>query len=213
MSLILDLIFPKFCYGCKKSNYYICPDCLDKLETKPIKVGINNTFEGVVSVFKYSSFIKSLIHDLKYNFVSDVCDEITQACVQKIKTNYPHVLQYWQQNKFCIIPIPLHPFRQNWRGFNQSALLAQKIAMSLNLDFSENLLTRNINTKSQVKLKYKRQRFSNLSSVFTLNTNSKVPENIILFDDVITTGSTLNSALKTLKTLLASRYWSLTLAG
>lgn len=213
MSLILDLIFPKICYGCKTFGYYICPVCAQKLEIKSIKIDTQNNFEGIVSVLKYNSFVKNFIYDLKYDFVSDLSDEVAKICIQKIKINYPHLLQYWQQKNFCLIPIPLHLFRQNWRGFNQSSLLGQKIAQSLDLNFSENILIRTINTTSQVKLKNKRQRFSNLYSAFSLNPNQKIPENIILFDDVMTTGSTLISAKNTLTTSPASRYWCLTLAG
>lgn len=70
MSLIIDLIFPKICYGCGKEGEYLCPKCQDNisiLNTHPPKDG----FDGGLSLCRYNYAVKSAILDLKYSFVTD----------------------------------------------------------------------------------------------------------------------------------------------
>lgn len=210
MSYILDLIFPKTCYGCGKIGHYFCQNCLDQQKSSHIKLP-NKNFDGCLSLFKYQSIIEKALIDLKYNFITDICDELSQICSVRIKNSFPNLLSYWHQNNYTLIPIPLHHFRSNWRGFNQSVLLGQKIAHLLDINYSENILFRHINTPPQAKFKDKKQRIFNTSNAFTINSDQPIPENIILFDDVSTTYSTLKSALTAFNK--TSHPWALTLAG
>lgn len=210
MSLILDLIFPRTCYGCGKTGQYFCPDCLNRQKSSCIKLP-NNGLDGCLSIFKYQSIIQQAIIDLKYNFISDICDELAYISSLRLKTDFPNLLAFWQKQNYTLVPIPLHPFRLNWRGFNQADLLGRKIASLLNLNFSPDLLFRSIDTLPQAKFKDKKQRLHNLSNAFLVEAKKPLPPNIILFDDVSTTFSTLKSALNALNSPLHS--WGLTLAG
>ena len=214
MSLILDFLFPRQCLNCGKSGYYFCPSCLEKqITNSPIISTKNPILEGHLSLFKYNDLIKKIITEIKYDFVTDIIDSFTDTSSNLIKNNFSHLLNYWQQNKFTLIPIPLHYRRQNWRGFNQSALLGQLLAQKLNLSFSDQILTRTKNTHTQAKLTSKIDKKANLSDAFSC-TDQKIPSNIILFDDVSTTFSTLNSAFQTLsKYGSPSHFWFLTLSG
>lgn len=213
MSYILDLIFPQVCFGCSQIGHYFCPNCLDQQKTLPIEI-IGNNIEGRLTLFSYKNMIKVALKELKYHFTSDIVDEFSQLCSNRIKKDYPNLLNYWQKHSFVLMPIPLHEYRQNWRSFNQSALLGKKIATNLKLTYRDDFLKKNKNTESQAKYKNKSSRIKNMDDVFYLDSNiQNIPQNIILFDDVFTTGSTLNSALKAFKLDDQNYYWYLTVAG
>lgn len=213
MSIILDLIFPKKCYGCGRIGEYLCPNCQKRLTVLSLKPPQNN-FTGGLSLFKYHSFIKSAILDLKYNFVSDNVDILTDLCVKTLKSNFPNLIKYWCQNKFILISIPLHSSRQNWRGFNQSELLVKKVAQKISLDFSNQILIRHKNSSAQARLKNINDRTNNVADIFSLGPEAQkfTNKNFILFDDVCTTQSTLISAQKTLRILSPNQCWFLTLS-
>lgn len=214
VSLILDLIFPKTCYGCGQKGDYLCPKCqkhISILNTHPPQ----NGFDGGLSLFHYNSTIKSAIIDLKYNFVSDNANRLAAFMVKTLKSNFPNLIKYWQQNKFILIPIPLYHSRQNWRGFNQSEILGQLLAKKLSLNFSNQILIRHRHSHIQAHLKTTKERTQNVANIFSLN--QKIGDikhkNFILFDDVSTTQSTLISAKNTLKFLSPNQCWYLTLSA
>ena len=214
MSLILDLIFPKICYGCGQKGDYLCPKCQKHLTVLNVK-SPKNGFDGGLSLFKYQSFIKSAITDLKYNFVSDNSINLANLMAKILKSDFPNLVKYWRQNNFLLIPIPLHQSRQNWRGFNQSEILAKKLAKILSLDFSNEVLIRHQNTAIQARLKKTVDRTKNVVNIFSLHPSIRnyKNKNIILFDDVSTTQATLISAQNSLKTLSPSQCWYLTLSA
>ncbi len=214
MSLLLDLIFPKTCYGCGQTGDYLCPKCQKQITVLNTK-SPENGFAGGLSLFKYNFAIKSAITDLKYNFVSDNVDNLVNFMVKTLKSNFPNLIKYWHQNNFVLIPIPLHHSRQNWRGFNQSEILAQKLAQKLSINFSNQVLIRHQNSIIQARLKNIKDRTKNVANIFSLSpTLGKLKhKNFILFDDVNTTQSTLISAQKTLKVLFPNQCWYLTLSA
>ena len=193
MSLITDLLYPK-------SNY--------DLTTSKIKSVVKlDGFDGVLSLFSYHPPIKDIISDIKYNFVTDIIPDLVNYSATQLINYFPNLLSYWQENNFVLVPVPLHEFRQNWRGFNQSELIGQPLASSLNLQFC-NLLTRTFISPSQVSLSDKLLRHQNKSN-FTLNFSP--PKNVILFDDVITTGSTMKSITSIFPKTTC--LWALSIAG
>lgn len=205
MSVILDLIFPRECYFCHRSGSYLCPDCQSTLN-------FQSPSDNRLSLFRYHGPIREIIRDLKFSFVTSIIPEITPIIIKGIKTNYPKLLAYWQENNYIFCPIPLHWSRQNWRGFNQSALLSQSIASGLSLDFSDQLLSRTHSTVSQTQLKHKSLRRQNQAGSFVFNPESNPgSKNIILFDDVYTTGSTIKSATAAIPA--DYQIWTLTIAG
>jgi len=214
MSLILDSLFPRLCLGCGQKGSYFCPSCLNKQITNSPIISTKNPFiEGHLSLYKYNDLIKKLITEIKYGFVTDIIDSFTDTSANLIKSNFFHLLTYWQKNDFVLVPIPLHHYRQNWRGFNQSILIGQLLAQKLNLKYSDQLLIRSKNTHVQAKIHSKLAKKSNLNGAFSC-IDPLIPSNIILFDDVSTTFSTLNSAFQALsKDGSPSHYWFLTLSG
>ncbi len=198
---LIDLIFPKYCLECKKMGKYICDDCFKK-----------NTFSRCdsfnYSVFKYEGVIRKTIISLKYKFAYDVAEELTGRIVDSLISR-----KQFLNKKNVLVPIPLYKSRHNWRGFNQSELIGEKLAKRLGWWFLPDLLIRNKNTVSQVGLRGSVRR-SNLFGAFSVNPDCQLNTAyyILLFDDVFTTGSTIKEAKKVLNEAGFDNIKSLTIA-
>lgn len=186
MSLV-NLIFPKKCLECRKEGKYICDDCLKKVATQGWR-------GKIFSVFRYEGVVKKAIIALKYKYATEIAGELADLCARKLKAIYP-VSSY-----YCLVPIPLHWYRQNFRGFNQAEEIGKLIAEKMDWKFIPDLLIRRKPTVPQVQLKGLARR-RNLQGVFAVNPHY-VPStlnSVLIFDDVLTTGSTLKEAVKVLR--------------
>lgn len=197
---LLDLIFPKKCLECNKEGKYVCDFCVSKV--------LDGTFDkNNFAVFKYKGVIRKAILSLKYKFASDIADELIGVSVGRLNSSKFH--------KVTLVPIPLYKQRENWRGFNQSDLLGQKLAEKMRWKFTPDLLIRIKNTHPQVSLKGGERR-KNLSGVFSVNSDLAtyyiLHDAIVLFDDVYTTGSTIKEARKVLEKAGFKNIYSLTIA-
>jgi ComF family protein len=210
MSLILNLLFPKTCFGCGKIGSYFCPKCRENIKIHSPKFSSKSPKEGSLSLFYYNGLIRQAIQSLKYEFVTDLADEFSSIFSQKIIKKYPDLLSYWQKNNFVLTPIPLYSTRQNWRGFNQSQLLGQLIAKKLKLTFSDQIIFRHRPTFTQSHLKTIQNRQQNIKNAFS--PTLPIPKNLIIFDDVTTSFSTLNSAFNSIKLFGLNHCWFLTLS-
>lgn len=198
---ILDLIFPKKCLECKASGKYICSDCLKKVK----KNGWNS--DWVYSVWKYQGVMRKAILALKYKYSTEIAEEIATHVTRVLKRENIDL------ENACLIPIPLHWYRKNVRGFNQSEEVGKLIAQKMKWKFIPHLLIRTKSTTPQAQLTGSARR-ENLHGVFALSpshTLNTIP-NILLFDDVLTTGSTLLEASKVLRAGGAKRILCLTIA-
>lgn len=120
--------------------------------------------------------------------------------------------KYIDEDKPVVVPVPLHRQKENFRGFNQSCLFGKRIARHFNLEFSDKILVRSKNVPSQTKLTEK-ERQQNVKGIFSISPqihNSIF--NILLIDDVWTTGSTLKEATRVLKEGGAKKVWGITIA-
>jgi len=193
------LLFPKKCLECGKDGKYICDECFKKVS--PARCDNSN-----YAIFKYEGVIRKAIISLKYKFAYDIAEELVDACIQRLKANHQFL-------NAVLIPIPLHKHRENWRGFNQTEIIGEKLAKAMNWKYASNLLVRSKNTLPQVGLKGSVRR-SNLSGVFSVNLNHFISDNcsLVLFDDVYTTGSTINEAKNVLTEAGFKNIKSLTIA-
>ena len=111
-----------------------------------------------------------------------------------------------------IIPIPLNFWRSNARGFNQAQLLAAEISKNLNAQMRTDILARPHYTPYQARLRQK-ERWTNMDGAFTIKRSVSITnKNILLIDDLTTTGATLSSAAWALKQSGANKVNALTLA-
>ncbi len=97
----------------------------------------------------------------------------------------------------CIVPVPLHLYRECLRGYNQANLLARELSKQLKFPLQDKLITRVRHTPQQSRLS-KKQRAKNLRNAFSLNLKETIPRYVALVDDVMTTGSTAHAVTKTL---------------
>jgi ComF family protein len=207
MSLLLDLLFPKTCYFCGRPGCYFCPSCNGIQPTMAIVPNPLPPLSGLLSLFPYRPPLRRALLDLKYYLVTDLVDELSRLVICRLTSDYPHLLSYWSQNRFTLVPVPLHPFRQNWRGFNQSVLFVRRLSTGLNLDYAD-CLQRIKSSPSQTQVN-PQDRPQNVSRAFRLAANP--PSRVILFDDVYTTGSTLASAAGCFPS--STTLWGLTIAS
>ncbi len=206
---LLSLLFPLECLGCKKEDTYLCSKCLEKIE-------INNNFkfkgelkylDGIYSATKYDNkLVQKAIHYFKFRYIKKLAKPLTEILIKYLKQEKIDLTE-------CIlIPIPLNKKRYLERGFNQSEIIANYLAQRFNLRVCNNVLIRTRNTPHQVGLS-KAKRSTNLNDAFeVINTENICNKKIILIDDVVTTGSTLEEAAKTLKKTKVSQIIALTLA-
>ena len=209
---ILDLFYPKKCLECGKSGGYICESCLKKVNLSGFVCPNCNksSFEGrihtnckkkfgldqLISLWKYEGVIRKAILVLKYKFVLDISNELSNVVYKKIKQRKINF-----GNKVILISAPLHKKRQFFRGFNQSEEIAKKLAERLNWRYLPDILVRNKNTEFQTNLS-KSERVKNIKNAFEFNNKYKLKDKnkvIIIFDDVWTTGSTIKEMTKVLK--------------
>lgn len=230
MDFLLELFYPKRCFVCKKEGELFCQHCRSRiLQTDLVcpkceKASIGGQvhpvcrrkfgLDGLWSLGVYQDPLKSVIKKLKYRHLDKASKELVEVVVDYWLKFPPFLLDLIKKDQgeeWFLTPVPLHWYRQNWRGFNQSALLAKLLAEKLGLKYQE-VLKRDRYTKPQVKLKgYDRN--LNIRGAFSLNPKySRLNTKVILVDDVWTTGSTLKECCYVLKRAGVKNVWALTLA-
>lgn len=225
-----DWIFPKKCVGCGVGGTYFCPKCASGIKQKDLfcpiceRPSIGGTahplcrkrygLDGIWSLGAYQDPLRSAIKKLKYRFVRDLAVVLADLLIEYWARNPAWFLDELKKDRglgWLIVPVPLYKSRQNWRGFNQSELLGQLLAKKIGLGYAD-VLIRLRGTDSQVKLMGKERR-ANVFNAFALSPNSpRLTQNVLLFDDVWTTGSTLKECCYVLKRGGAKRVWAITLA-
>jgi len=228
----LDLVFPKKCVTCGREGSYFCPKCL--VTVKRVKqicpvcggstpfgqahpfCGKRDCPDGLISLFAYTGVIKDAIHKLKYKFVTDLENEfwrIVKNDLEKREEELTVFKRFSDDEKPMVVPIPLHRLKENFRGFNQSSLFGKRLADLWKLQFSNKILVRRKNVPSQTKLTQK-EREENVKGIFFFSPNISISSalNILLVDDVWTTGATMKEATRVLKQGGVKRVWGMTIA-
>lgn len=223
-NFFLDLVFPRHCLGCNQimtdeTQSYLCSVCFS---TIPIKGNFACAFCGapvvagktcpfcirkhyldrllVATTYEFS-LVEKILKTMKYRFVKSLADDSARLMIKyfekKILVIRPSVFAH---SVPLIIPIPLHYRRLNWRGFNQSEIIAQKIAEYFGWPFDSEILKRIKNPKPQAEINDKKTRLENVSGIFACQKPETVKgKRIFLIDDISTTGSTLDDCARALK--------------
>jgi competence protein ComFC len=185
------------CYKCGTSIVGSGSYCLSCKDTE-------KDYEFARAPFIYGGSIQTLIYRLKYSSGKYLAPYLSNFLVDEfIKTD-------WQVD--LVVPVPLYIKREKKRGFNQAELLSSAFNSVLNLPVSKNNLVRLKNTPTQTKLT-KKERKTNLNKAFkVLDKKEFKNKNILLIDDVFTTGATNDECSKVLISAGAKNIYVLTLA-
>ena len=197
------LLFPHLCPACGEAlmanEHVLCTDCRYSLPFTNFHLQANNVvarqFWGKLNIeaayalyyFNKGGKVQNLLHHLKYKNMPQIGKVLGEmAGEQLLKSNAFKQIDH-------IIPVPLHKRRLRERGYNQSARFGEGLAIKLNTDLIENNLLRTRHTDTQTH-KSRFSRFENMREVFTVVDPDKLAgKHILLVDDIVTTGSTLEA--------------------
>ena len=182
------ILIEKTCPICGKSvkNYGLCEDCLDLIKKNPNYYYDIDGLDDLLVSSTYSGIMRKLIIDFKFKGKLSYGEIISEIMIEKLLQN--------NLEEEVITFVPMYKSRERERGYNQSKILAENIAKKLDLKCID-VFSKIKDTKFQVGLK-KNQREINLKDAFKV---TKVPEKIIIVDDVITTGTTISELVKIAK--------------
>jgi ComF family protein len=199
-------LFPELCITCGTKlltqEKFICLNCLDDLPRTGYHTDPGNKiaqlFWGRVMVenatswlfFRKGSRYQKLIHYLKYKGWKEIGEETGRLLGFDLR-----------DSPFChtdlVTPVPLHPQKLKQRGYNQSEWIARGIASSLDVPLHSGLLTREIFTPTQTQ-KNRFERWQNVEGIFRVTEREAIyKKHVLIVDDVVTTGSTLEAAAVT----------------
>jgi ComF family protein len=218
---VLDLVFPPRCAGCERLGAWLCPACqgtFHRLEP-PVcpRCGTptpsardcvpcldpGSPLDSIRSAAYFGGHLRSAIHRFKYQDLRVLAEPLGQLMAEA-----------WEQvgvPSDLIVPVPLHPIRLHQRGYNQSALLARELGRYVRLPVAEEAMERTRNTAPQTSLGGEERR-ANVHRAFNAQPARLAGFRVILVDDVLTSGATLEACAEALRQAGAHSVHGLTLA-
>jgi len=204
----ISLLFPRVCYGCGnhllRNENLICTGCYVTIPRTNYHLQPENPvaqlFWGRCLVEKAAAFsyyergsrIRNLIHRLKYSGIKEIGYELGRIYGVSLKSSG------FTSDVDIIIPVPLHPSKKRIRGFNQSEFISAGIADATGLLINLNSLVRVVLSATQTT-RSRYDRWTNVEGIFRVDDSDSIRgKHILLVDDVITTGSTIESCVNEL---------------
>ncbi|MCU7551630.1 ComF family protein [Chitinophagaceae bacterium LB-8] len=203
LEALLHLIFPHLCAGCRSDllnrDHQLCLECISSLPETSFHLHADNPVERIfwgripVTVataqyyFTKESMMQHLVHQLKYKGNKELGFYLGTLMAQCLA----------ETNRFAgidaLVPMPLHPSRERKRGYNQATVLCEGIASILQVPVLQQIIIRNHHTETQTH-KSRIERWQNMEGSFTLTNEASIEgKHILLVDDVITTGATVEA--------------------
>ena len=201
---IIDILVPRKCIACGKEGRYICEKCSLFLSEAP-SVFMTNGLEELVSAWEYEGLIKKIILKIKYGGMFDAIDELAEKAFE--------IREPYVPEDTTITFVPMFRKKEMQRKFNQAELIAKKVGEITGREVLP-LLEKIKDTPSQTELN-KEERMANVRGSFRLLRsilNSDSPKNVLLVDDVWTSGATMQECCRILKRSGVKRVWGFTLA-
>jgi len=220
--IALDLLFPRRCVDCGKEGDFICDSCRRSLPRimPPFcpKCGIPQPsgilcpgcvswqveIDGVRSPFRFGGVIREAIHQLKYRHLRALAEPLAELLNNYLASNH--------MPGEVLVPVPLHRERLRERGYNQSSLLAKELGKLINLPVVDDCLIRQRSALPQARTSTVEERHSNVADAFICRGRRLRDKEILLIDDVATSGATLDACATALKATGAASVWGLALA-
>jgi len=199
----ISLLFPRLCYGCgnylMRNEKLICTECYILIPRTNYHLKTDNPVSqlfwgrcmieqaAAFSFYTRDSRIRKLIHQLKYKGIREVGPELGRIYARTLKSSG------FLNDIDLIIPVPLHPSKKRQRGYNQSDLISLGISEVSGIPMESDLLVRKTVSKTQTR-KTRYDRWINVEDIFRVTDQDRIKDmHILLVDDVITTGSTLEA--------------------
>lgn len=202
-----NLIFPKICYACDqvllRNEKNLCLKCILTLPQTNYHNDNNNPVskifwgrakvEMATSFYKFSkkSRVQRLLHNLKYRGAKEVGIVVGEQMGRALKDS-----KHYQGIDF-IVPVPLHKNKLKKRGYNQSECFANGLSKVMKIPINTNALIRVANSQTQTK-KGRYKRWENVGEIFRVQNNQLEGKRILLVDDVVTTGATIEACIQAL---------------
>lgn len=227
-NFLLDIFFPKFCFGCGREGTFLCPDCQSCLEI------LEDTFclcqnpkrlpeagkcsscrikklDGLFFAISYQNkLVRKMIQEFKYEpFIKDLAKPLTNLIIN-------HISLLKEGNRFkegdVLVPIPLSIRKLKNRGYNQTEEIAKELSKELKIPVTTGCLVKIKETLPQMELS-KEERQENIKGVFKVKNKEKIQgKKILLVDDVYTTGATMEECAKILKQSGVKEVWGIAIA-
>lgn len=207
----LDLLFPPFCLGCGRLGRYLCSTCYATIYFYPFPPNLNlepNYLDKLIILSHYESPLKELIISYKYHKGKVLAQVLGELIWQSTLIEPVDLITF----------IPLHPQKEKQRGFNQTKLLAENLAEKLEIK-CQNTLIKTKHHLAQAATTSRAERLTNVLDTFTLDPKfaefleiKPPPNSVLIVDDVITTGSTINEAARILKSIGVKKIYGFALA-
>jgi len=209
---LLDLIFPAQCLGCSARGEELCQKCL--LASPPAS---RESASWIFPLYDYRHpSVKKAIWLLKYKNKKRIANVFAKVMHERILEELSDLSLLENFHEPILIPIPLSPRRLQERGFNQTLLICEElIKINAGKDFvlEKNILKKPKDTEHQARIEDRKKRLQNIVGSFRVKHPEKIKgKNIILLDDVTTTGATLGEAKKVLKQAGARKIIAFTVA-
>jgi ComF family protein len=199
----ISLLFPRLCYACgnhlMRNESLICTECYVAIPRTNYHCIHDNPVEqlfwgrcmiekaAAFSYYNKGSRIRKLIHNLKYKGIKEVGFELGRIYGLSLKASG------FTDDIDLVVPVPLHPAKKRQRGFNQSEIISLGIADATGLSIDFDTLLRKVVSATQTK-RSRYERWTNVEGIFQIaEARSIAGKHILLVDDVITTGSTIES--------------------
>lgn len=202
LNTALDVLFPPRCVGCGCVGSLFCARCQAAIPTPPPVCEPDSPLAEWRATAEFGGAIQHIIHAYKYKNQRRFAAPLAERMADVLAASG------WQPT--LITAAPLHASRQKERGYNQAALLAERIARAAGAPFRGEIIWRVRATRPQVGLNA-RERRENMANAFAAR--DVAGESIVIVDDVYTTGATLRACAEALRSAGAGCVWGLTVAS
>lgn len=205
---LLEIIYPHKCVSCGASGQIICEQCLAGI---PPSV---DTLIYVRSRLAYScETTRLLLRKFKFNGRHSMHKYLGQLLGEMLLEDISEFAEFGNLGTLVVIPIPMSKIEIRNRGYNQAELLAKSVSSYCHFDFEPNILSKPKETMSQVRMGARERRLKNIKGAYVVNNPSLIANrDVILIDDVYTTGATIMEATSVLESAGAKSVRAYTLA-